>query len=180
MPHGRAPSNVVALPVLLRTSSVFRRIVAPLGVLAALSVAPGGSAQADPLAVIAGEALDVKADRLEVDIDKGTAQLAGHVRVTMGELEVWAPAVGIQYDQAPRVKWARATDGVKARVKGIEATAQSVEVDVAKRRVKLSGGVRLTRGKGWLKAERASIDLATRKVTLDEVSGSIPVETPRR
>lgn len=136
-------------------------------------------ARADPLAVIAGEALDVKADKLEVDIDQGTAELDGHVRVAMGELEVLAENVQIRYDRAPRVKWAKGTGAVRARVKGMEATAASVEVDMTARVVKLGGGVRLSRGKGWVKADRASIDLATHKVTLEDVSGSIPVETPR-
>ena len=45
---------------------------------------------------------------------------------------------------------------------------------------KLKGGVRLTRGKGWITAERASIDIPTQKVTLHDVKGSIPVDRPKR
>ena len=37
-------------------------------------------AHADPLAVVEGQSLDVRADRLEVDIAKGTAVLHGNVR----------------------------------------------------------------------------------------------------
>lgn len=138
------------------------------------------SAQAGPLAVVEGEKLDVRADKLDVDIDKGTAVLEGNVEATMGDLTVSCPKVEIRYDQAPRVRWAKGSGGVRARVKGIDATASSVVVDLAKRDVKLSGGVRLSRGKGWIEAGSATIDLGTRKVTLEDVKGSIPVQPPAR
>lgn len=152
--------------------------------LAALAGAMVGfappAAQAGPLAVVEGESLDVKADKLDVDIDKGTALLEGNVFAKMGELQVSCPKVEIRYDQAPRVRWAKGSGGVRAHVKGIDATANSVVVDLAKREVSLSGGVRLARGKGWIEAGKATIDLSTRKVTLQEVKGSIPVEPPAR
>jgi hypothetical protein len=106
--------------------------------------------------------------------------LEGSVRAKMGELEVLCPKVDIRYDEAPKVRWARGSGGIKARMKGIEAAASSVEVDVARRTVKLGGGVRLSRGRGWVQADTASIDLSTRKVTLHDVKGSIPVEPPAR
>lgn len=140
----------------------------------------GSTAQAGPLAVVEGESLDIKADKLDVDIDKGSALLEGNVEAKMGELSVSCPKVEIRYDQAPRVRWARGSGGVRARVRGIDATAQSAVVDLAKREVTLSGGVRLARGRGWVEAGRATIDLSTRKVTLKEVKGSIPVEPPAR
>lgn len=158
-------------------------IVAALALAVSLAVLcepPGAAAKAGPLAVVEGQSLDVKADKLDVDVDKGTATLEGNVRVALGDLEVLCPKVDIRYDQAPRVRWARGSGGVKARVKGIEATSSAVVVDLAKRVVNLSGGVRLTRGRGWVEANRASIDLSTHKVTLHEVKGSIPVEPPAR
>ncbi len=162
-----------------------RRPVFALGLVAFLALGSSGvgaprSAHAVPLAEVAGEALDVTADRLEVDVAEGTAALEGNVRAAMGDLEVFSPKIEIRYDEAPRVKWARGSGGVRAKLKGIEATAHSVELDVVKRTVTLRGGVRLTRGKGWVKASKASIDLSTRKVTLHEVKGSIPVEPPKR
>jgi len=140
----------------------------------------GAPAQADPLGVVAGEALDVTAERLNVDVDEGTATLEGKVHAKLGELDVYCPRVEIRYNTAPKVRWARGTGGVRATVKGIEARASVVEVDVAKRHVRLSGGVDLRRGRGWVKAERATIDLATRHVSLRDVKGSIPVEPPKR
>ena len=163
------------------SASTLRLFVASAALAAAgLSATGSPGAPQDPLAVVAGETLDVKADKLDVDIQKGTAVLEGSVRTKMGELEVLCPKVDIRYDEAPKVRWARGSGGIKARMKGIEAAASSVEVDVARRTVKLAGGVRLTRGRGWVQADTATIDLSTRKVTLQDVKGSIPVEPPAR
>jgi lipopolysaccharide transport protein LptA len=154
-------------------------LVAP-ALLAGVLLQSPQEALAGPLGVIEGQTLDVGADKLDVDIDKGTALLDGHVQATLGDLRVDCARIEIRYDQAPNVKWARGTGGVTAKLKGIEATATQVEVDVAHRSVRLSGAVRLSRGRGWVTAESASIDLTTHKVTLEDVKGSIPVQTPAR
>ena len=156
----------------------------PVAIVAAVSLGLLGvdrtpEAKAN-LATIGGQTLDVKADTLDVDINKGRATLQGDVHATLGELTVVCPKVEMAYDEAPQVRWARGTGGVEARVQGIVARAAVVEVDVPKRKVELSGGVRLTRGKGWVEAERATIDIATYRVSLHEVKGSIPVKPPPR
>ncbi len=138
------------------------------------------SAHAGPLAVVAGEVLDVTADALEVNIEAGTAVLDGNVSVKLGELRVDCPRVEIRYDDAPRVKWARGSGGVHAEMRGIVADAAVVQVNVAERRVKLTGGVKLARGRGWVHADEATIDIKTRHVTLSDVKGSIPVSAPSR
>ncbi|HEY3234441.1 MAG TPA: LptA/OstA family protein [Polyangiaceae bacterium] len=138
------------------------------------------AATSGPLAAVGGETLDISADELDVNIALGTAVLNGNVRAKMGDLKVECPKVEIRYDQAPQVRWARCSGGVRATLKGIDATASVVVLDVASRNVKLQGGVRLTRGRGWVEAEHASIDINTRHVTLRDVKGSIPVEPPSR
>ena len=153
--------------------------IAGLGVVSVLALSPVPEAHAD-LATISGQTLDVKANTLDVDINRGRATLEGDVHATLGELTVVCPKVELAYDEAPQVKWARGTGGVEARVQGIVARAAVVEVDVVKRKVDLSGGVRLTRGQGWVEAERASIDISTYRVSLHEVKGSIPVKPPPR
>ncbi len=137
-------------------------------------------AQAGPLAVVAGETLDVTAESLEVDMAKGAAVLEGKVHASMGDLKVDCERVEVRYDEAPNVRWARGSGGVSAQAKGFSATAQAVEVDVAARSVRLEGSVKLTRGRGWVTADSASIDLASGKVVLNDVKGSIPVLTPAR
>jgi len=73
-----------------------------------------------------------------------------------------------------------ASRDVSARAKGFAATAAAVEVDVQRRSVRLVGSVRLSRGRGWVTADSATVDLNTRKVVLNDVQGSIPVQTPNR
>lgn len=147
----------------------------PLGAAAAPSSPPPGS-----LAVIAGEVLDLKADKLDVDITSGSAVLEGKVSAALGDLRVNCAKIEVKYDQAPNVRWAKGSGGVSASMRGIEATAATVELDVQRRSVELSGNVRLSRGRGWVTAERARIDLGTRHVTLESVQGSIPVTPPAR
>jgi lipopolysaccharide export system protein LptA len=137
-------------------------------------------AHADPLAVVEGQSLDVRADRLDVDIAKGTAVLQGNVHAVLGELEVECGKIDVRYDEAPVVRYARGSDSVTVRLKGIEARAAALEVDVARRSVRLQGGVKVSRGRGWVTADAAQIDIATRHVTLDSVKGSIPVQAPSR
>ncbi|MGC4088387.1 MAG: LptA/OstA family protein [Polyangiaceae bacterium] len=161
-------------------SSATIRKASWLGLAACLSALCVPSAQAGTLAVVAGESLDIKADSLEVDMSRGSAILEGKVKASLGELQVECAKVEVRYDEAPNVRWARGTGGVSARIKGIAATANSVEVDVVRRSVRLEGSVKLSRGKGWVTADSATIDVATRKVVLNDVQGSIPVQTPSK
>jgi len=136
--------------------------------------------RAEPLVALGGEMLDVSAQRLDVEIARGQATLEGQVRIVLGSLEAQCDRVDIKYDEAPQVKWARGSGNVRLTVKGIVATAQAMEVDVITKRAQLLGNVRLTRGRGWVAAEKASIELSTNRVTLEEVKGSIPVAPPNR
>ena len=145
-----------------------------LGVL--LGTAP--KLRAEPLVALGGEMLDVSAQRLDVEIAKGQATLEGQVRIALGSLEAQCDRVDIKYDEAPQVRWARGSGNVRLSVKGIVATAQSMEVDVLTKRAQLLGNVRLTRGRGWVAAEKATIELSTNRVSLEEVKGSIPVAPP--
>lgn len=151
-----------------------------LALLASVILGDPVAANAGPLGVIEGQTLDVGADKLDVDIEKGTALLEGHVQATLGDMHVDCSRIELKYDGAPKVRWARGSGGVTARLKGIEATAAQFEVDVAHRTIKLTGSVKLSRGRGWVTADSAAIDINTRKVTLEDVKGSIPVQAPER
>ncbi len=136
-------------------------------------------ARADPLAGIGGDSLEISAERIEVDVFAGTAVLTGHVSLVKGALRVECPRIDVKYDEAPRVTWAKGSGGVTADIRGVHAEAPEVELDMAKHVMELRGGVRLTRGQGWLNADRASIETTTAKVTLRDVRGSIPVALPK-
>jgi lipopolysaccharide export system protein LptA len=155
-------------------------VAAAVGLLATVLFQIPVPANAGPLGVIDGQTLDVGADKLDVDIEKGTATLEGHVQATLGDMHVDCSRIELKYDEAPKVRWAKGSGGVTAKLKGIEATATEFEVDVAHRTIKLSGSVKLSRGRGWVTADSAAIDINTRKVTLEDVKGSIPVQAPER
>jgi lipopolysaccharide export system protein LptA len=152
-----------------------------LAALAVLSAAPGALI-ADPPPPAAPEAasrepLDVAADRLELDVEAKTAVLSGNVRLTKGAMSVSCPRVEARYDDAPQIVWARGTGGVVAEIRGARAEAPEVELDLGKQIVELRGGVRIARGAGWIKADRATIHMATGKVSMTDVKGSLPVGT---
>ncbi len=137
------------------------------------------AARASSLGIVDGEELDVAADRVDVDVARGVAKLDGAVTVHLGDLEMHCPTAEIRYDKSPRVSFARGSGGVTARFQGIDATASSVEFDASARTVALQGAVRLTRGRGWITADRATVDLSSSKVALEGVKGSIPVDPGR-
>jgi lipopolysaccharide export system protein LptA len=124
------------------------------------------------------EPLQMTADRLDLDIEAKTALLAGHVTLRRGPMTLSCPRVDVRYDRVPHVTWARGSGGVVAEVKGVRAEAPEVEVDLASRTMDLRGGVRLARGDGWITADRATINIATGKVSMAEVKGSLPIPKP--
>jgi lipopolysaccharide export system protein LptA len=151
-----------------------RRFAAGWIALLAL-VAPAPIARAEILKGVGGDSVNVQADRLEIDIFAGEATLTGNVTLTKGDLVVNCPRVDLRFEHAPHVTWARGSGGVTADVRGVHAEAPSVEVDLAKQVLDLRGGVKLTRGQGWLSADSARIEIATAKVSLTQVKGAIPV-----
>jgi len=163
---------LVACP---KPSSRWRNWGAAIVGLTTMMLAAASSASA-PLMQIGAESLDVSAKHLDVDILKGAAKLEGEVKVRLGELDVSCDRVDIRYDDAPIVRWARGSGNVRATIRGITATAQSLEVEIPERRAGLVGNVRISRGRGWIQADHATIDLPTGRITLDEIRGSIPIE----
>lgn len=133
---------------------------------------------ADPLQGLGDGAIDMSADRLELDIEARTGVLSGNVKLTKGTLAVTCPEVRVRYDEDSRVIWARGSGGVVAEVKGVRAEAPEVEIDLETETIELRGGVRLSRGRGWLTAERATIHIATSKITMSAVKGSLPPRKP--
>jgi lipopolysaccharide export system protein LptA len=150
-----------------------RRLVLPLAAVAIVLGAP--AALAEPLLGGAGDPVAMQADHLDVDVNAGAAVLTGNVSLAKGDLHVSCPRIEVKFDTSPHVSWARGSGGVSADVRGVHAEAPEVELDLTKQVLDLRGGVRLTRGQGWLHAEHASIDIATAKVSLEQVKGSIPV-----
>jgi lipopolysaccharide export system protein LptA len=130
---------------------------------------------ADPLAALGGDKMNVQADKLEVDIHAGSAILTGNVSLVRGDLKVVCPRIDLRFDNSPKITWLKGVGGVTADVRGVHGEAPEVEVDLSRQTLELRGGVRLARGNGWIQAERATIELTTAKVTMNQVKGSVPV-----
>lgn len=155
-----------------------RRATFPaFGIAALAALVPWRSVFADPPP--GADPIELAAEQLEVDVPAGTAVLTGHVSLVRGSLRVECPRIDVRYDEAPRVTWAKGSGGVTADIRGVHAEAPEVELDLARHTLDLRGGVRLTRGQGWLNAERATIEITTAKVTLKDVKGSLPVAIPK-
>jgi lipopolysaccharide export system protein LptA len=150
-----------------------------LPVVLALAFAPTPQAQAEILGMARGDSVAIQAESLDIDILSGEATLIGKVTLIKGDLTVSCPRIDLRFDHAPHVTWARGSGGVTADVRGVHAEAPSVELDLTKQILSLGGGVRLTHGQGWLTADNARIEIATAKVSLTQVKGSLPVvKTP--
>jgi lipopolysaccharide export system protein LptA len=161
------------LPKRLGEGTWFRMSVTLLA-LASLTLSRATSA-GDQFRAVGGDKLEIEAEKLEVDLASGTAVLTGNVNVAKGTLKVSCPKVEIKFDTSPKVSWLRGSGGVSADVKGVHGDAPEVEVDLQTQKLELRGGVKITRGQGTLKAEKATIDLPTSKVTLTQIKGSVPV-----
>ncbi len=143
-------------------------------VMAAL-LSPITLARAEILGAVGPEPVSLQADRLDIDILAGEATLTGKVTLSKGDLVVNCPRIDLRFEHAPHLTWARGSGGVTADVRGVHAEAPSVELDLTKQVLDLRGGVKLTRGQGWLTADSARIEIGTAKVSLTQVKGAIPV-----
>jgi lipopolysaccharide transport protein LptA len=154
-----------------------RVLAAAVLVLCSTSFAPR-EADADPLIDVGKGDVNVQADKLEVDIATGSAILTGQVVLSKGDMAVKCPRVELKFDSSPHLNWAKGSGGVVADVRGVHGEAPEVELDLKKQILELRGGVKFSRGQGWIEAEKATIELGTARVTATHVKGSIPVPKP--
>jgi lipopolysaccharide export system protein LptA len=161
------------------------RLIATATALVALS--EGGALSADPAAADSPEALEMTADHLELDMNARSAVLTGNVRLARAGVVVRCPRVEARYDDRPSVVWLRGSGGVVAEASGLKAEAPELELDLAQKTLELRGGVRIVRGvapgagpdgAGWMTAERASIQLATGRISMSAVKGVVPMAKP--
>jgi lipopolysaccharide export system protein LptA len=147
----------------------------PLPLAMAALLTPVTLARAEILGGVGPDPVTLQADRLDIDILAGEATLTGKVTLSKGDLVVNCPRIDLRFEHAPKLTWARGSGGVTADVRGVHAEAPSVELDLTKQVLDLRGGVKLTRGQGWLTADSARIEIGTAKVSLTQVKGAIPV-----
>lgn len=138
-----------------------------------------GPAEAGPLDELKDEDLELIAERVDIDFARGEAELQGNVRARVGSLKLEAGRVSLRYsgrDADSQVRWVKAHGGVTARLDELRLDAPELVLDVVGRRAELAGGVKIRRGKTWLRAKRARVDLRTKRVRLEQVRGTVPLE----
>lgn len=151
------------------------RAILAAGVLVLTTSFAPRKADADALLDMGKGDVSVQADKLELDVAAGSALLTGQVVLAKGDLAVKCPRFELKFDGSPQLTWAKGSGGVVADVRGVHGEAPEVELDLRKQLLELRGGVKLQRGQGWIQAEKATIELATARVTATQIKGSIPV-----
>ena len=147
--------------------------VLPPGILVGLAALSFNAHSAPPLGG-AGDSLDVRADKLEVDLAVARAVLDGHVQLKRGDLVVMCPRVESRFDGSARLLWAHGFGPVTADVRGTHAEADDIEVDMVKQTLRLLGHVQVTRNGARLTADRGTIQFSTMHLTLEDVHGVLP------
>lgn len=117
--------------------------------------------------------LELSADRVDIDVEAKSAVLEGHVKLARAGISMGCARAEARFGDGFSLVWAKGTGGVSAEVKGVNVQAPQVEVDFAKQTMSFSGGVKLTKGEGWLSAQRATVRLDTGKVSMSEVEGAL-------
>ncbi len=178
--HARVSSHLAGSAGLRQGGSVSRKIIWTAAIVMGLSA--GGlllvpTVGAEPLATIDGKPVELEGDQLEVNLQTGRAILTGNVRIERRDLRVTCERVEARYDKAPAVRWAKATGGVRAKVGSFEARAQEAELQMDRGYLALRGDVTLRRGVAWMRAREAWVDLASKKVTLQQVRGRLTVSS---
>lgn len=149
-------------------------LIASFACGALLLLATPRSFGASPTFSLAGEPVDLRADRVDVDLGSSTATLEGHVELTRTDLRIACPRAEARFDRDGRILRAKGAGGVVVVVgpKGIRGEASEIELDVVGRTAELRGNVRVSQGASTLTAARASVDLATSRVSLEGVRGT--------
>lgn len=112
--------------------------------------------------------VEVTADELSVDQDKGTAIFTGNVVIVQGAMRLAAPRVLVVYGEtASRVERLEATGGVTL-VSGTDAAeADRADYSVDTGVVVMRGDVLLTQGQNALTANEMTVNLTTGTAQMD-------------
>ena len=122
-------------------------------------------------AKIQGEPIQVKADRLEVDLAGKSAALDGKVELRRGEVTLSCDHLDARFTDGAAVTWARGRGSVALQYRGARVTAPEFTLDLGRRRIELTGGATVQRGASRLTAQGAAVDLATERLSLTGVEG---------
>ena len=149
---------------------------------AALRLAVLGLALAGPQAAAGEKAkkekpakivVKFKADKVVLGPDLKSATLTGHVNVTVGDVKITCKKLSLAYGGGKQVASFEARGKVKLVMKDLEAFADELDYDAKARNVVMRGGCRVRSKSVDLTGERISLELDTRKISIDKAAGTI-------
>lgn len=146
-------------------------------------------AAASPLAALESDRqqpMQINSDRFEAGMNTSTTVLTGNVRITQGSLVVKAARADITQDkgEVSRALLTGAPATLKQTLAGggeLNASAQTIDYQLAEEMVDLRGGVILERPQGTLRSEHVSYSVKTGRLAAGEgASGGVQLVIPPR
>ena len=149
----------------LRPPTLNRPLLALCGALL-LGGTPGEVAAAPPAAV------EISADRLDIDHPHRRARFSGHVRAVVGELRVSCDELTAGYDDLGNLTRLEASGAVGVEHGDLAAQAGHALFLAPANRIELSGQPSLVRAGNRLTGRRIVVELATGRVTVEAARGT--------
>lgn len=139
-----------------------RLIVVSIVAFCCPGLAAGESARTD---------VEVSAQRVELDRDRGEALFVGEVVLRHGGLELRCERLRARVNDEGGLIAMEASGAVQVVARGLRATAGSARYDPVAGRVTLSGDPSVRRGASELRGRSILVDIHTGRVTIEEAHG---------
>jgi lipopolysaccharide export system protein LptA len=142
------------------------------------AVSPPGASPLEPAA--SRETLEISAESAELDPASGALRLSGNVTLQASALVLSSERVEVRYAAGDRAnpRWIKGEGGVELRLKATRARAQTFELDADTHTLTLGGGVELDWGGASARAERASVDTRSGRLSLQRVRATLALPAP--
>lgn len=125
--------------------------------------------------LVAGETassdVEVEAQRVELDRDRGEALFVGGVVLRHGAFELRCERLRARVNDEGRLTSMEASGAVQVVARGLRATAGSARYDPAVGRVTLEGDPTVRRGSSELRGRSIVVEIHTGRVTIEEAHG---------
>jgi len=144
-------------------------LVAAISLLLPCSAAAGGKG-----------AVEIEADRLQIDHRDRSAEFEGHVVARYGELTLRCDAMSVSYDDRGAVVALRATGSVTVTRGDARATAASGRLDARQGLLVLEGSAVLVRGPHRLEGKRISVHLTSGRLDVERARGVFQLDLAGR
>ncbi|HNY65063.1 MAG TPA: lipopolysaccharide transport periplasmic protein LptA [Deltaproteobacteria bacterium] len=116
----------------------------------------------------ASEMIDVEADRLEVNKEKGEAVFRGNVKATQGDVVIRGSTLTLFIDKATnKVDRLIAEKNVFIRWEDKDSTSDRAVYTISKRHLELTGNAVITRGPERVAGEKIVIDMLSNRQTVE-------------